>query len=311
MPLNASEPTFERTFDDLFAELRSRIPMYNPAWTNFNDSDPGITLLQLFAYLGETLLHQMGQVPRKNYLKFAQLLGLELQPPRPAVVALTFTPKANERPATIKERSVYSAAVEGSPPLLFETKRALDVIGAVLAVTAVRADGRVIKVANTPAPNPEPFRPLGANPQEGNALYLGFKPSPSNPTPFPSRLTFLALRPAIDTAGVAKKAGDTLKDLVAPVSLVWEYRPKADRDTGLPRRNHRAMVRRHGRDGGAGTLLAGRSPHRRADRRRALDRVRHPGLPLARRPLVPVSAGDDPGVPRDRGGPGALLALQG
>ena len=49
MPLNASEPTFERTFDDLFAELRSRIPMYNPAWTNFNDSDPGITLLQLFA----------------------------------------------------------------------------------------------------------------------------------------------------------------------------------------------------------------------------------------------------------------------
>jgi hypothetical protein len=230
MPLNASEPTFERTFDDLFAELRSRIPMYNPAWTNFNDSDPGITLLQLFAYLGETLLHQMGQVPRKNYLKFAQLLGLELLPPRPAVVALTFTPKANERPATVKERSVYSAAVEGSPPLLFETTRALDVIGAVLTVTAVRADGRVVIVANTPSPNPEPFRPLGANPQEGNALYLGFKPSPANPSPFPQRMTFLALRPESDTAGVAKKVGDTLQDLVAPVSLVWEYRPKADRD---------------------------------------------------------------------------------
>lgn len=230
MPLNANEPTFERTFDDLFAELRSRIPMYNPAWTNFNDSDPGITLLQLFAFLGETLLHQMGQVPRKNYLKFAQLLGLELHPPRPAVVRLTFTPKAGERPATIKERSVYSAAVEGSPPLLFETVRALDVIGAVLAVTAVRADGRVIKVANAPTPNPEPFRPLGANPETGNALYLGFKPSPANPTPFPRRMTFLALRPESDTAGVAKKVGDTLQDLVAPVSLVWEYRPKADRD---------------------------------------------------------------------------------
>ena len=58
------------------------------------------------------------------------------------------------------------------------------------------------------------------------------------------------------------------------------------------------MVRRHGRDRGAGTLLAGRSTRRRADRRRALDRVGHPRLPLARRPLVALSAGDDPGVPR-------------
>jgi hypothetical protein len=230
MPLNVNEPTFERTFDDLYTELRSRIPMYNPEWTNFNDSDPGITLLQLFAFLGETLLHQMGQVPRKNYLKFAQLLGLELQPPRPATVRLTFTPKTGERPATIKERSRYSAAVDGSPPLIFETVRALDVIGAALAVTAVRADGRVIKVTNTPSPSPQPFQPFGANPEVGNALYLGFKPSPANPTPFPRRMTFLALRPAKDTAGIAKKVGDRKQDLVPPVSLVWEYRPKADRD---------------------------------------------------------------------------------
>jgi hypothetical protein len=145
-------------------------------------------------------------------------------------VRLTFTPKAGERPATIKERSVYSASVEGSPPLLFETVRALDVIGAVLTVTAVRAEGRVIKVANAPSPNPEPFRPLGANPEVGNALYLGFKPNAANTTPFPRRMTFLALRPESETAGVAKKVGDTLQDLVAPVSLVWEYRPKADRD---------------------------------------------------------------------------------
>lgn len=230
MPLNATEPTFERTFDDLFAELRSRIPRYNPEWTNFNDSDPGITLLQLFAFLGETLLHQMGQVPRKNYLKFAQLLGLELQPPRPATVRLTFTPKASERPAPIKERSVYSAAVDGAPPILFETVRALDVIGAVLAVSAVRADGRVIKVANTASPAPEPFHPLGPNPAIGNALYLGFRPSAANPKPFPRRMTFLALRPAAETAGVAKKVGDQLRDLIPPVSLVWEYRPRADRD---------------------------------------------------------------------------------
>jgi hypothetical protein len=45
----------DRSFEDLFAELRNRIPVYNPAWTDHLDSDPGITLLQLFAYLGEGL----------------------------------------------------------------------------------------------------------------------------------------------------------------------------------------------------------------------------------------------------------------
>ena len=51
MPLALKEPSFDRSFDDIYAELRARIPRYNPAWTNFNDSDPGITLLQLFAFL--------------------------------------------------------------------------------------------------------------------------------------------------------------------------------------------------------------------------------------------------------------------
>ena len=48
MPL-AAPNLDDRTFDDIFDEARSRIPRYTPEWTNHNDSDPGITLLQLFA----------------------------------------------------------------------------------------------------------------------------------------------------------------------------------------------------------------------------------------------------------------------
>lgn len=230
MPLGAQEPVFDRSFDDLYAELRARIPRYNPTWTNFNDSDPGITLLQLFAWLGETLLHQMGQVPRKNYLKFAQLLGLELRNAQPATVQLVFTPKASERPATIPERAVYSAAVEGRPPLLFETVRALDVIGAVPEAAAVFADGRVTALPKPGPTPPDPFYPLGPHPESGNALYLGFKPNPANPTPFPRKMTFLALRPASDTSGRPQRAGAQDNVLLPPVDLVWEYRARADRD---------------------------------------------------------------------------------
>jgi len=51
----------DRSFEDLFAELRNRIPVYNPTWTDHLDSDPGITLLQLFAYLGEGLAAQAAE----------------------------------------------------------------------------------------------------------------------------------------------------------------------------------------------------------------------------------------------------------
>ena len=68
----------------------------------------------------------------------------------------------------------------------------------------------------------QPFQPLGPNPQVGNALYLGFKPSPAKGAPFPRRMTFFALRPAKDTAGTAQKVGDRQQELVAPVSLIWD-----------------------------------------------------------------------------------------
>ena len=45
-----------RTFEQLRDELVNRIPVYTPEWTDFNESEPGIALLELFAYLGEALL---------------------------------------------------------------------------------------------------------------------------------------------------------------------------------------------------------------------------------------------------------------
>ena len=62
-------------------------------WTDVNDSDPGITLVQVFAWLAEMLLYRMGQVPELNYLKFLQLLGIELQPAEPAQAEITFPVK--------------------------------------------------------------------------------------------------------------------------------------------------------------------------------------------------------------------------
>ncbi|MFT3858290.1 MAG: putative baseplate assembly protein [Aquabacterium sp.] len=74
----------DRSFEDLFAELRNRIPVYNPQWTDHLDSDPGITLLQLFAYLGEGLQFRFNQIPEATRLAFLKLLDIPLMPARPA-----------------------------------------------------------------------------------------------------------------------------------------------------------------------------------------------------------------------------------
>ena len=139
MPLDLHEPKFDRSFDEIYRDLRSRIPRYNPAWTNYNDSDPGITILQLFAWLAEMTLHRMNDLPRKNYIKFAQLLGLQLKPALPARVYVAFTAKPAEPPSTIPAGTRVSATVEGRSPVIFETELPLDVIGAPLAATIVLA----------------------------------------------------------------------------------------------------------------------------------------------------------------------------
>ena len=65
----------DRTFDDLTPEARALIPGLAPDWTNHNVSDPGITLIELLAWLTEMLLFQVNQVPPAHTEKFLRLLN--------------------------------------------------------------------------------------------------------------------------------------------------------------------------------------------------------------------------------------------
>ena len=88
-----------RRFDDLVAEARQRIPRFTPEWTNFNDSDPGMTLVKLHAWLTETILFSLNQVPDLNYIAFLNLIGLNPEPARPARAELTFTLDKLDKPS--------------------------------------------------------------------------------------------------------------------------------------------------------------------------------------------------------------------
>ncbi|MBD2137765.1 putative baseplate assembly protein [Anabaena sp. FACHB-1237] len=80
----------DRKFADLVAECLLRIPRYCPEWTNHNPSDPGVTLIELFAWLTDQMLLRFNQIPRLNYIGFLELLGIKLQAPVPAKSEVTF-----------------------------------------------------------------------------------------------------------------------------------------------------------------------------------------------------------------------------
>jgi hypothetical protein len=84
----------QRRYDDLLAEAIARIAVTTPEWTNFNRSDPGITLLELFAFLTESLLYRANLIPERNRKTFLSLLGVPLQPATSARGLVTL---ANER----------------------------------------------------------------------------------------------------------------------------------------------------------------------------------------------------------------------
>jgi Baseplate J-like protein len=92
MSTSAPAPTLDpRSYQDLVDEALARIPIHNPEWTNFNRSDPGVTLVELFAFLTESLLYRANQIPERNRRAFLSLLGVPLRPAASAQGIVTLT----------------------------------------------------------------------------------------------------------------------------------------------------------------------------------------------------------------------------
>lgn len=75
---------------DLVDVARKRIQDYCPEWTEYNLSDPGVTLIELFAWMAENIIYRLNRVPEKNYLKFLEMTGVNPMPAHSASAELTF-----------------------------------------------------------------------------------------------------------------------------------------------------------------------------------------------------------------------------
>src|SRR5690349_2095583 len=83
-----------RTFEQLLEECKRRIPVLSPTWTDLSESDPGIVLLQLYAYLTEAMIYRLNRLPDKVFIELLNLLDVRLAPPHAAVATLRFSVEA-------------------------------------------------------------------------------------------------------------------------------------------------------------------------------------------------------------------------
>src|SRR5438093_1873674 len=80
----------DRRFQDLVDDAKRLVQQKCPEWTDHNVSDPGVTLIETFAWMTDQVLYRLNRVPERNYVKFLELIGVRLFPPTAARAAITF-----------------------------------------------------------------------------------------------------------------------------------------------------------------------------------------------------------------------------
>jgi predicted phage baseplate assembly protein len=170
----------DRQFQDLVSEARMRIATTCPDWTEHNVSDPGITLVELFAWMTDILLYRLNRIPDRLHLTLLELLGVTLHGPRAARTRVRFragAPLAStlEIPVGTEVGTVRSAQEEAIVFQVSETFAVPPCRPAAYLVERGRQVTPITVVRGVARPQgPERF-PFGSPPRPGDALYLGFE----------------------------------------------------------------------------------------------------------------------------------------
>ncbi|MGW0809104.1 putative baseplate assembly protein [Nonomuraea sp. NPDC002799] len=195
----------DRRWQDLVDEARALIPLYAPGWTDHNAHDPGIMLMELFAWLAEMDLYRVNQVTDGHRRRLLALAGITPLPPRPAGTLLGLScGRALAVPAGLE--------FEGRGPfgerIRFRARHGLTVQPGRLVTVATGAagagpsgDGGVRRDVSASLARERPVLPFGPDPRPGAALYLGF----DLPCPWPAG-TVLSLGTAFADDGGAHSA---------------------------------------------------------------------------------------------------------
>ena len=170
----------DRRFQDLVSEARLRINRSCPEWTEHNVSDPGITLIELFAWMTEMTIYRLNRVPDKLHVALLDLLGIKLDGPSAARTSVRFRLASTpEEPVEIAggRTEIATPRTPNEESIVFQVDDDFTIPPARPAAYVLQRGGQVkdVGIADGEArPQGSDQLAFGSPPQVGDALYLGF-----------------------------------------------------------------------------------------------------------------------------------------
>ena len=198
----------DRDFQGLVNDAKLRIQARCPEWSDHNVSDPGVTLIEQFAWMTDQLIYRLNRVPDRLYVKFLELIDVQLFPPTAARTHVTFWLTGPQAETIVIPRGTQVATVrtERDDAVGFSTEEDLSIVPSSLATIGSMLAGGEFRSHDRQLAREQGFACFDAVPKTNDALYIGL------PQPVPSNA--VTLRFGLDTKGVGVEPKNP--------PLIWE-----------------------------------------------------------------------------------------
>ena len=159
----------EGSFEELLAEAKNQIAAIYPEWTDWNIHDPGVTILELFAFMTEVAWYRLRYIGTEHRRKYLKLLGVRCQKPRPSRVLL--------RLESEKKRAIAPCTRFYASGICFENQMSHCLPGGDVAGCLYRDKGQWIFVEQKTLSLTDGRRipAFGGRPEAGDCFYLLFE----------------------------------------------------------------------------------------------------------------------------------------
>ncbi len=211
----------ERTFTELYEDAKKLIPRFAPDWTDHNASDPGITLVELLAWLAEAQQYYLNRTRNEHYLKFLKLLGVRLKSAQPAKSEVAYQFMDSFQKEVIIPKGTRLSAKE----VIFETGETLTVLPSRLKKVISVSDRGLTDNSEANSTDGLYYFAFGEEAKKGGSLYIGFDPERPLPANKLVVLTFSLLGDGITSTKPRK--------LLPPVEIACEYLKKDRNSSGV------------------------------------------------------------------------------
>ena len=164
----------DRRWADLVEEGRALIPVYGPQWTDHNIHDPGITIMELLAWVAEMDIYELNQISDSHRRKFLQLIGVIPEPPRSARSVIALQVADGAQPLALPSGLEFAGYDLGGVETRFRTKSPITVVPGTVAGIQSR-DTTGFHDLSVAWRRGDPVQPFGAAPVAGTEFYLALK----------------------------------------------------------------------------------------------------------------------------------------